>query len=189
MLVNDSLTGDPLITVPLFTDPNTHTRESISSICYEVHGEAKTYFNLITDKCTSVNAYYERAATPNSDFDLNVVTQIGVRAVGIGEDSCTDIEVDLQFCVTKINNVNVATTYSSDGISVKRYQNSRRVRVSVPNCGSTALVMWMLCTRGMISDPTGNASYPLNFIEFAVMRGLNLKKKSHGLIGVYTGPL
>lgn len=183
VFVNDTLTGDPLITVPIFTDPNVQSGDNVSSICFEVHGRSSYFFNLITDNCTSVNAYYEKATTPSLDMDLNVVTQIGIRAVGLGQSSCTDIEIDLEFCVTKVDGVNISSTYTLDGITVKRFTNSYRVRVSVPNCGDTKLVMWMFCKNGMMPDPTSNASYPVNFIRFVVMRGLNLDQKSHGLIG------
>ena len=182
MYVNDSLTGDPLMTVPIHTDPNVNPGDDISSICYEVHGESNAYFNLISDACTSVNAFYEAAVTPSPDIDLNVVTKIGVRAVG--ETTCIDIEVVLNLCTTLVDGITVASSYHADGISVKRYASSSRVRIAVPNCADTMLVMWVFCMTGQVPDPVGNASYSVDFIRFIVMRGLNLDEESHGLIGM-----
>ena len=185
--MNDTLTGDPLITVPIFSDPM-QPGDRVSSLCYEVHGESDSLFNLITDKCTSVNGYYEKAVTSSESMGLNIVSQIGIRAVGESQNSCTDIEVDLEFCVTKVNGINISTTFTFDGITVKRYTNSYRVRVSVPNCADTMLVMWLFCKSRTMPDPAGNTSYSVNFIQFVVMRGLNLNKKSHGLIGYFCVP-
>ena len=77
--MNDTLTGDPLMTVPILTAQSSNTTASDG---YEVHGKADEYFNPISDKSTTVNAFYEKAPINNSDIDLNVITKIGVRAVG-----------------------------------------------------------------------------------------------------------
>jgi hypothetical protein len=37
VFVNDTLTGDPLLTVPILTDPNVEPGDDIESLCYEVH--------------------------------------------------------------------------------------------------------------------------------------------------------
>ena len=184
VLVNDTLTGDPLMTIPIFSDPNVQPGNSIPSLCYEVHGEADQYFNLISDKCTTVNAYYEKAQTNSSnDIDLNVVTQIGVRAVG-NDSECRDIEVDLDMCTTKVAG-QLMNTFVGGGISVKRYNvNTLRVRIAVPNCADTMLVMWVFCASGRVADPEDWKLYDTSFIRFVVMRGLNLHKDSHGLIGI-----
>ena len=71
------------MTVPILTAHSSNiTGSDIPSLCYEVHGKADEYFNLISDKCTTVNAFYEKAPINSSDIDLNIITKIGVRAVG-----------------------------------------------------------------------------------------------------------
>ena len=50
-MVNDSITADPQFTVSLPVN-------GAESLCYEVHGSAGDYFNLISDTCTSVNAHF-----------------------------------------------------------------------------------------------------------------------------------
>ena len=178
--MNDTLTGDPLMTVPIFTDPNVEPGDDIESLCYEVHGEDGAYFNLISDGCTSVNAYYQEAVTPSENIDLNVVTQIGVRARG--NSSCWDIQVNLDTCSATVNGAPLVGN-SFDGIYVKPYASSSRVRISVPNCADTMLVMWVFCRSGQVEDPVTWDYFDINFIRFVVMRGLNLNEQSHGLIG------
>ena len=182
--MNDTVTGDPLMTVPILTDENVMSDSNVESLCYEVHGEANAYFNLITDKCTSVNAFYEEAVPSNANIDLNVVTKIGVRAVGRGENFCVDIKVDLLLCTTLVSDMEVDGSYHVDGITVTHYASSSRVRISVPNCGETMLVMWVFCRTGHIQDPVSFEYHYINFLRFVVMRGLNLNLESHGLIGM-----
>ena len=73
-----------------------------------------------------------------------------------------------------------------DGINVKHYPRSRRVRISVPNCADTMLVMWVFCKDGQVEDPVTWEFFDVSFIRFVVMRGLNLGETSHGLIGKYS---
>ena len=53
---NDSVIGDPLFTVPF--------REDQTSLCFEVHGKANNNFNLVSDTCTNVNAYFAPMLNP-----------------------------------------------------------------------------------------------------------------------------
>ena len=180
--VNDTLTGDPLLTVPIWTDPDVGPGDPIESLCYEVHGEDGAYFNLISDECTSVNGYYQEAVTPSNNIDLNVVTQIGVRARG--ESACWNIEVNLTTCSATVNGA-ALTGNNFDGIYVRSYATSSRVRISVPNCASNnMLVMWVFCRSGQVEDPVTLVDFDIRFIRFVVMRGLNLNERSHGLIGL-----
>ena len=185
VLVNDTLVGDPLLTVPIFDDPMVMPGDPISSLCYEVHGWANAYFNLISDECTSVNAFYQAASTSSPNIDLNFITQIGVRAVG-DSGTCWNIQVNLDgVCNVTVNDGPVSAT-SFDGISVKRYVNSSRVRISIPNCGDTMLVMWVFCKDGQVEDPVTWEYFNISYIQYVVMRGLNLNERSHGLIGKHT---
>ena len=179
VMVNDTLTGDPLMTVPILTDPNVMQGDVITSLCYEVHGEADTFFNLISDTCVSVNSHYEKAAIDNENITLNIVDSIGVLAYDQG--ICVNIGVSLKNCQASVNGANVSRRYNNNGISVRSFNN--RVRISVPNCAPTDLVMWVFCTSGRTEDPYTWKYYDFDFIRFVVMRGLNLDPTSHGLIG------
>ena len=160
--VNDTIIGDPLYEVPVIIDEEGNT----VSICYEVHGEANQHFNLISDTCVSVNALYSSMMDPSNG---NIISKIGVLA----EDSngvCQEIEADLEGCTARVNGNNV-TLYNQDGIRVIRRTN--RIRISVPNCESTDLVMWVICEV--------QGEQPM--IRFVVARGFNLRPTSHGLVG------
>ena len=160
--VNDTIIGDPLYEVPVIIDEEGNT----VSICYEVHGEANQHFNLISDTCVSVNALYSSMIDPS---DGKIISKIGVLA----EDSngvCQEIEADLEGCTARVNGNNL-TMYNQDGIRVMRRTN--RIRISVPNCASTDLVMWVICEV--------QGEQPM--IRFVVARGFNLRPTSHGLVG------
>jgi len=148
--------------------------DKILSLCYEVHGIQDTWFNLVTDKCTSVNARYGSASQ-----SLNVIDQIGVRAID-ETSACVNIEVKVQNCSAAVDGVTlpVMGRYNQGGINVRRYGN--RVRVSVPNCADTTLVMWMICQETHFPHDEVTA----NLINFAVMRGLNYGPRlAHGILG------
>ena len=180
LVVNDTLTEDPIMTVPILTDPDVMEGDVIVSLCYEVHGEAEKFFNLVSDSCVSVNAHYSRALT-NSDIALNIVDAIGVLAVS-NDGTCVNISVGLEGCEVTVNGAAITDrTYRFNGITIRVYHN--RVRISVPNCADQDLVMWVFCTSGRAKDPQTREYFDFNFIRFVVMRGFNLAEESHGLIG------
>ena len=175
------------MTVFILTSASNQTNGQVPSLCYEVHGREDKYFNLISDTCTSVNAFYEKANVTSKNIFLNMVTKIGVRAVGRDDSSCTNIEVDLDSCTTSIDGVPLSqATYFVNGIGVRRNVNGTRVRIAVPNCADRQLVMWIFCTSGLVEDPVTWDYYRVQFIRFVVMRGLNLNEQSHGIIGMST---
>ena len=133
---------------------------------------------LRSDSCITINAHYSKAPIPGPGVDLNVVDAIGVRAVS-NTGTCVNIHVGLQGCNATVNG-DVISMYQSDGITVQKYSN--RVRISVPNCEDTDLVMWAFCTSGWTEDSNWDY-HEYNFIRFVVMRGLNLAEESHGIMG------
>ena len=148
------------------------------SLCYEIHGRADAFFNLVTDACATVNAHYHDLTSY-----LNVIDQIGVRAVDTNR-MCRNIEVDVDGCTASVDGQPLAAgaRYSSGGISVRRYSN--RVRISVPNCNELSLVMWVICETRTLEDPFGTGTVTGDMIKFVVMRGLNFGHRlAHGLLG------
>lgn len=186
ILANDTITGDPLLSVPLTIAPSTTTPQdplltTIPSLCYEVHGRSHAYFNLISDACTSVNAYYA-AIGP-----FNVVHKIAVRAVDLAGD-CREILVESETsCTASVNGVPLEV-FSTEGVSVRQYPS--RIRVSVPNCGGgRVLVMWVFCEEANLQvygDDSDGTVYSGRMIRFVVSRGVNLQPTSHGIIGKFT---
>ena len=163
------MTGDPLMTVPIFADPFALPNNffSIISLCYEVHGEVDKFFNLVSDSCVSVNSHYSRALA-NPNINLNIVDAIGIRAIS-NNGTCVNIHIGLEGCQATVNGAGFGNVYQSGGITIRMYHN--RVRITVPNCDDHYLVMWIFCTSGMTKDPVTQEYFSFNFIRFVVVRG------------------
>ena len=171
---NDTVIGDPLYAVPVYSEDGKEY-----SLCYEVFGHANATFNLVSDTCVSVNARYSPMNNPEEG---NIISSIGVRAKGLADNLCHNIQVDLDGCSATIDSPGGLTTslsnmesFQQDGISVRKYP--RRVRVSVPNCENVMLVMWVICE-------TQETNQNQEMIKFVIARGVNLRASSHGLIGM-----
>ena len=161
----DILIGDPLFTCPIYNPGGEDM-----NMCYEVHGDSDEVFNLISDTCVSVNAHYVPV------LDLNIIGAIGVTAEG-SNGECWNIQVDLDQCaVSAGKDGNLAELdggkFSAGGVYVRKTRTDR-VRISVPNCDSVKLVMWVICEQRNNID----------MIRFEIARGLNLAPTSHGLLG------
>ena len=178
--VNDTVVGDPLFTVPLLIPSEQLEQFNLTrlSLCYEIHGKTDQWFNLVTDECTTVNARYGEF-----NEDLNVIDEIGVRAVN-NAGQCVNIRVDVDQCMTEVNGapLDVMGRCSANGVSVRRYRN--RVRISVPNCNDLTLVMWVFCETRTLEDPVDGSQITGDMIKFVVTRGLNFGNRvAHGLLG------
>ena len=183
--MNDTLIGDPLLTVPL-AEQSLGAVQGVdaASLCYEIHGRDDAWFNLLSDGCVSVNAHYFRY-----DDNFNFVDRIAIRAVD-ERGNCKNIMVDLEGCTASIDGtlVTASAPYCTDGLFVRPNMRGNRVRVSVPNCDETSnLVMWTLCQRNTFTDPFDMMrTHTVDMIKFQIARGFNLGASSHGLIGQFT---
>ena len=173
---NDTIVGDPLFSVPLNLVDGSELLElkTLLHLCYEIHGSPDTYFNLVSDECTNINAYYTGVVLDTKEsLGLNIITQIGVRAIdSLG--NCVRVRIDSASNCTPVvmtaeGGVVSEVRYDRDGVIVSKVRN--RVRVSVPNCGGNRLVMWVTC-----QDPGG-------MMRFDITRGVGLTPTSHGLLG------
>lgn len=180
MEVNDTVIGDPLLTVPV----NVLNIEDVGydklSLCYEIHGVAGAIFNLVTDECLSVNAHYV-----NVTSDLNVIDSIGIRALD-NASQCINIDIQLEGCAVSVNGVELtADRYEQGEVSVRRARRGDRVRVRVPNCNELAVVMYTVCQRGRtLEDLVTGELVEADMIKFEVTRGLNFgHRNAHGIIG------
>ena len=177
--VNDTVIGDPLMTVPLYVQDKTSImalgEDDLVHLCFEVHGRPDAYFNLVSDNCVSVNARYVQVRPREN---INIINSIAVRAVD-SEGMCHNISVDLEQCRASVDGVQLDGMYSCADISVRKYPS--RVRIAVPNCNSAmGLVMWVFCqtqTFWSTSDinPDGTeVTFEGDAIRFVIARGLNL---------------
>ena len=168
-LGNDTIIGDPVYTVPLQISPEmmaANPNTANLSLCYEIHGRANSFFNLVSDRCVSITAEYLQSV---NNSRLNVIGTIGVLAVDNNGD-CQRITVDGNGCVASVGATAVtpAAPYNNSGIRVR--MNRRHYRIAVPNCELQDLVVWAICEDQ-------------NSLKFVITRGFNLQPTSHGLVG------
>ena len=168
IVVNDTVVGDPLYTVPLqVTDEIMAENPDFVgiSLCYEIRGRANEIFKLVSDHCVSVTAEYIESVNNNN---LNFINKIGVLAVDNGGD-CQNITIDADGCVASVGRVAVSQApYHINGISVRKLRN--KFHIAVPNCELQDPIVWVICETK-------------SSLKFVIMRGSNLQPTSHGLIG------
>ena len=172
MNTNDTVIGDPLFTVPLQISQeliNQNPNLTEASLCYEIHGKANSYFNLVSDKCTSVNAFYISLANPLAG---NIIGGIGINAID-QDGVCHRIETRLDQCSAFVDgdSLSIGESYDKAGIIVTRRRN--RIRIALPNCGNIDLVIWFICqnVQGQMMS------------RFVIARGVNLQPTAHGIVG------
>ena len=94
--------GDPLFKVPVHIDQaliDQNPALAEACLCYEVHGRDNSTFNLLSDRCTSVNGRYTFTANPVAG---NIISAIGVTTVG-ENNTCNKIEANIDQCSVIIN--------------------------------------------------------------------------------------
>jgi len=142
---------------------------AMAALCYSIDGSPNRYFNLVSDKCVSVNAYIIPAQRANY---FNVISRVGITAVD-RDGNCQNIEIDQEDCSATVGAMPITNgvMYNLAGISVKQRRNG--YRISVPNCEQGSVVMWVFCKTIREAD----------MLRFVVARGNNLMPTSHGLVG------
>ena len=168
IISNDSVILESLHTVRI----NTSLDDAPDILCYQVSGRANQAFNLVSDLCVNVNAYYSPMNRPVLG---NIMSEIGVRAA-TDDNRCYNIRVARDQCQAFVQGpdsveVLLGENMMIGGLSVRLY--SDRVRISAPNCRQVTLVMWIIC------DTSGKQ----DFLHFVISRGINLRPTSHGLLG------
>lgn len=163
-MTNDTVIGDPLFTVPLLGG---------GELCYDINGKPGIFLNLVSDKCTSVNAEYEPMDTAENG---NIIRAIGIKAVDF-QGNCKIIEVRLvpldeeNPVIAFVDDIRISGEFKQNGIRLRTY--SDRVRIAVPNCEYIDLIMWV--TREEVNRE--------RTLRLQVSRGYNLAPTSHGIIG------
>ena len=162
---NDPLYEVPVIYTPPGMDPTT------TSLCFQVHGESGSYYNLISDECIQVNVLYEALENPE---DGNFLKEVGILARN-NENNCTEIQLSSNRCVPKIDGITFNESYNENGITVVRIKK-RSYEITTPNCKATRgddIIFRIMCLR-----VRGQKVIRLN-----VMRGSGIKPGAHGLVG------
>lgn len=166
---NDSMDIDPLLTIPLYLHNHPVEVYRKVALCYEVRGHSEAIYNLISDKCVSVNGKYKEFV-PQSG--LNVLGAIGVVVIdNQGECVTIDVEQVVGTCMTKVNGQLLFSSFKKNGVVVDIAHD--KVQISAPNCEMVDLVIWIMCQEVAGHD----------MIKFVVTRGVNMLPTSHGLLG------
>ena len=172
--------GDPFFTAPIdiIGGGIPDTPPGDVALCYELHGEAGLYFNLVSDMCTLVNAHYTGAM---AGVDVNIIDRVSINAKDAA-DAYRNISVSLSGgCSVSVDGVDIEREYENDGINIRRSMNAQsRVRVSVPNCNETMFVMWMICENRVL-PATGDVA--VDMIKFVIARGRSISETAHGVLG------
>ena len=184
--VNDTVMADPLFTVPIDTRNTSDILEG-TPLCYEVHGRNNTYLNLVTDDCTSVNAFTTEFLVewqPGEIEAVNVIRVIGVVATDAA-DECHYIQVqvtDSGMCTAEVDGDSLdSAMLEKNNMTV--YHKNNMVRISVPNCERNSrrhLVMWVRCQKLRVADISDDQH---TMAKFIISRGLKHRALAHGLIG------
>lgn len=160
-MTNDTVIGDPLFTVPVLGG---------GELCYDINGKPGIFLNLVSDKCTSVNAHYKSMDIAENG---NIIRAIGIKAVDF-QGNCKNIEVRMvptDDVIAFVDDIRISGSFNQNGIKLRTY--SDRIRISVPNCEYIDLIMWV--TREEVNRQ--------GMLRLQVSRGYNLAPTSHGLIG------
>ena len=162
--------GDPLYEVPV-----THTPPgmdpTVTSLCYQIHGESGNYYNLISDNCIQVNVLYDAMKNSNNG---NFIKEIGILAHDT-KTNCTEIRMKANRCVPVIDGVTFNKSYNEDGIRIIKTRK-RQYEITVPNCKASQgddIKFEVTCVK--VQDQ--------KTVRFDVKRGSGLKPGAHGLIG------
>ena len=146
-----------------------------TSLCFEIRGASSQYFNLLSDKCISVNVHYVAA-----NRYINVIDSVTIRAVD-NEGNCLNIGIHSPTCSPSVNGRDLVGPYFTNGISIT--SNGGKVRISTPNCTATNIVIWAMCQSSLVMNPVSGKAQTKNTIRVTVAHGASLHASSHGLIG------
>ena len=190
-----TVVGDPLIAVPL-PESSGATLNSTSglSLCYEIKGKPNAHFNLISDKCASVNAHYRQAELAEY---LNVIDAVGVVAID-NEGVCHNIKVEGTTCQATVDEVPLEIlldsidgsiqhlSYTVAGLQVRLLTS--RVQVSIPNCAENGFNVYVVCESNFVEDDYNEGLFigPIDMIKVAVTQGYNINEAAHGILGIVT---
>ena len=143
-------------------------------LCYEVYGQPNQYFNLLSDRCVSVNAHYTEHSSRKSRM-LHIVDQIAIiSSNNIGQ--CVEIVVELdtkEKLSVHVNGAKVNQEVKNGEVQVLSYNT--HASVSVPNCASGEVLTMSVQLKTMLRD--------VSYLEFQIHGGHTIDASAHGLIG------
>lgn len=168
---NDTVVADPQFSVS--TPGN-----ASEAICYEFHGTHGHYFNLISDTCTSVNAFFTVMPIASQG---NRMTTVGIHAMQseeriiLGSDEaaskCVDIRIEHLNCAAFVGGRPLPDSGNEGEIRYRKYmyKGKPQWRVNVPNCEAEDYTIKVTCQP--------------HLLRVDVNRKLHSNSSSHGIMG------
>ena len=156
------------MSVPIITDPDDFgfiDYSQLISLCYEVRGPPNHIVNLVSSKCTSINARYANVDESGRDTTFG---DVGIRTVDASGE-CNNIQVKRD-CSVRYNKEILSSNFTDSAIVIEMYSNF--LHVSIPNCGKE-IVMYFRCQHlSPDNAPVMDVTITRNYIEQDITHGL-----------------
>ena len=153
---------------------------SKASLCYEFQGIANTYFNFLSNNCTSINAHYTAVL---SHPDVNIIDEVAIHTMDL-TNQCINISVNIQ-CAVTVNGAPMDPNqkYANNSVTVTQYRDAQ-VQVAIPSCsGGQSLTLLVYCQSVTLLDLRGE-QFSTPAMRVVVKRSLYaMGGGSHGLLG------
>ena len=167
--MTDALSYSALMAAPLNIHPEEFEFDdykNLISVCYEIRGAPGQIANLVSTRCTSINAKYGRLGDNPAETTFG---SVGIRAVDENGE-CNNIQINRD-CFVRYNRQTVdSSNFTSSNVSIEVLPGY--VHVTVPNCGKE-IVLKINCLN-VDANPALNMTVTRNYIG---------EEDTHGLIG------
>ena len=179
--MTDVVSADPLFTVAINSQSSSEldSHQQPLSLCYQVHGDGDTYYNLLTTPFTSVNGLWSSV----DDSGLHLLTEIGVQTLSENGE-CHNILIQLEDCALTINNftTNAYLHFISRGVNVTRVDD-RVIVINVSDGSRDDFVIEVECeVREMVR---GGEEMEVPLLQLRVTRPLtSLSGSANRLLGL-----
>ena len=173
--ISDVLSGDPLFAVSVYPQLDSPLGRLVS-LCYQIHGDGNTYYNLLTTEYTSVNGLWSGITD-----SLNLLTKIGVQAIST-TGQCHRILVDLNQCAVSIDGDLFTSDFQTNLTTEDLIErNNNEILITLTN-GDHPLRLEVECKTRTVFNGEDNVT--ASMLQLKVIRARNdLNSFSHGLMG------
>jgi collagen type VI alpha len=167
---DSSVQRDPVFAVPLNGPPD------MPMLCYEVYGAPNKSFNLISDKCISINAHYTERVVLARHRPLHLIDRFGFKIVSSITNNCIDVLVEVTASGL------LKTTLNGRVISNKLVVGD----VHVTSTDQHFMFTSNNCANGLVAIAVQRKSiHQVGYLEMQLESGKGLTTTSHGLIGQF----
>ena len=176
----DTVVCNPLYSVSLDIEGEV----SDSNLCYEVHGTSATVFNLVSDKCFSINAHYNEINGTSGRY--NKIDELMIRASDAA-NNCVDIIIysedscKLAFVRTGTSFEEISTQFKQNGIQVDFIKGHIEILLPCKSYPGGGIRVIVTCFSECTSERLSVRSLGLEFNRAKLPELTN--PLPHGLLG------